>query len=385
MSSDHPIVRRAESLAAAFAARSAEIEAGRQLPADVSKQLGAAGFYRMFVAERVGGLEVPPAVAARVYEALARGDAACGWVAFIGATSGLALSRMTDAAVREVLAAPETLISGVFAPSGNAVKVEGGFRVNGRWQWGSGSPNADWIGGGCTLTDGGKVLTGSSGVPRNHMVLFRASEVRLLDTWHASGLRGTGSTDFEVTDVFVPDARVSGYLIKDVPDIPLMRFPQFALLTHGVSAVAIGIARASIDALIDLAGKKKRQNATATLANSPHVQMEVALAESRLRSARAFLYETIDHAWSLACAGAPMTIEARRDMRLAATHAMRASIEVVNAMYTLAGGSAVYDSSPLQRNLRDVHVASQHITVASSTLETCGQLLLGVEANTATL
>jgi alkylation response protein AidB-like acyl-CoA dehydrogenase len=385
MSNDHPLVRRAESLAATFAQRSAEIEQARQLPTDIAKEMGAAGFYRMFVLERVGGLEVPPAVAARVYEALAKGDASCGWVAFIGATSGLALSRMTDPAVREVLATAETLVSGVFAASGNAVKVDGGFRVNGRWQWGSGSANAQWIGGGCTLSEGGKVLTNAAGVPRNHMVLFRASEVHSLDTWRVSGLRGTGSTDFEVTDAFVPDAHVSGYLIKEVPDVPLFRFPQFALLTHGVSAVALGIARASIDALIDIAGKKKRQGANVTLVNSPHAQTEVALAESRLRSARAFFYETIDHAWSLAGAGGRMPIEARRDMRLAATHAMRAAIEVVNAMYTLAGGSAVYDSSPLQRHLRDVHVASQHITVGSWTLETIGQLLLGVEANTATL
>jgi alkylation response protein AidB-like acyl-CoA dehydrogenase len=347
--------------------------------------MGAAGFYRMFVAERLGGLEVPPALAAQVYEALAKGDAACGWIAFIGATTGLALSRIPDGAVREVLATPETLIAGVFAASGSAVKVDGGFRVSGRWQWGSGSTNADWIGGGCTLTEDGKVLTNSAGVPRNHMVLFRPSDVQSLDTWHVSGLRGTGSTDFEVTQAFVPDAHVSGYLVKEVPDVPLFRFPQFALLTHGVAAVAMGIARASIDALIDLAGKKKRYGASATLANSPHAQTEVALAESRLRSARAFFYETIDCAWSLARAGGPMPIGARRDMRLAATHATRASIEVVNAMYTLAGGSSVYDNSPLQRHLRDVHVASQHITVGSGTLETIGQLLLGVEANTATL
>jgi alkylation response protein AidB-like acyl-CoA dehydrogenase len=277
------------------------------------------------------------------------------------------------------------LVCGVFAASGNAAKADGGFRVSGRWQWGSGSPNADWIGGGCTLTEGGKLLTNSAGVPRNHMVLFRPSEVHMLDTWHVAGLRGTGSTDFEVKDVFVPDARVSGYLIKDVPDIGLFRFPQFALLTHGVSAVAMGIARASIDTFIELAESKKRYGANVTLANSPHAQTEVALAEARLRSARAFFYETIDTAWSLARASEPMTIEVRRDMRLAATHAVRASIEVVNAMYTLAGGSAVYDSSPLQRHLRDVHVASQHITVGGWTLETIGQLLLGVEAKTATL
>jgi alkylation response protein AidB-like acyl-CoA dehydrogenase len=375
-------VRRAESLAAVFSQRSAEIESARQLPADISKQMGAAGFYRMFVAERVGGLEVPPSVAAEVYEALAKGDAACGWVAFIGATSGLALCRVIDSAVREMLATPETLISGVFAASGNAVKVDGGFRVNGRWQWGSGSPIADWIGGGCTLSEHGKLLTNSAGVPRNHMVLFRPSDVKSLDTWYASGRRGTGSTDFEVSDVFVPDAHVSGYLVKDIPDAALFRFPQFALLTHGVSAVALGIARASIEALMDIAARKKRYGSNATLANSPHAQMEVALAEARLRSARGFFYETIDHAWSLARAGGPMPIEARRDMRLAATHAVRASIEVVNAMYTLAGGTSVYDSSPLQRHLRDVHVASQHITVGSHTLEIAGQLLLGVEANT---
>jgi alkylation response protein AidB-like acyl-CoA dehydrogenase len=152
-----------------------------------------------------------------------------------------------------------------------------------------------------------------------------------------------------------------------------------------VAAVALGIARASIDELIAIAGRKKRYGASATLANSPSAQTEVALAEARLRSARAFFYETIDSAWSLARAGGPMPTDARRDMRLSATHAMRAAIEVVNAMYTLAGGSAVYESCPLQRHLRDVHVASQHITVGAGTLETVGQLLLGVEANTATL
>jgi alkylation response protein AidB-like acyl-CoA dehydrogenase len=385
MTEQHPLVQQAQSMAAEFGARSAEIETGRRLPTDIARQMGAAGFYRLFIAERSGGLEVPPSVAARVFEALAEGEAACGWIAFIGATTGLALARMSDAAVREVLATPETLIAGVFAASGKAVKVDGGFRVTGRWQWGSGSTNADWIGGGCTLIEAGKLLTNSAGVPRNHMLLFRAAEVQSLDTWHTSGLRGTGSTDFAVHDLFVPEARASGYLVKELPDRPLFRFPQFALLAHGVAAVAMGIARASIRELISIAAEKKRYGTSMTLANRQQAQTEVALAEARLRSARAFFYETIDTAWSLALEGASAPIEVRRDMRLATTHAMQASIQVVNSMYTLAGGSAVYDSSPLQRQLRDVHVASQHIMVSSNTLETIGQLLLGVEANTVTL
>ncbi|MFI5305778.1 MAG: acyl-CoA dehydrogenase family protein [Polyangiales bacterium] len=385
MSAEHPLVQQARSLGAAFALRSGEIEVARRLPADIAKQMGAAGFYRLFVAEHLGGLEVAPALAARIYEALAEGDAACGWIAFIGATTCLAFARMTDAAVREIFDAKESLIVGVFAASGVATKVDGGFRVSGRWQFGSGSQNADWIGGGCTLVENGKVLTNSAGVPRNHMLFFRASDVRSLDTWHTSGLRGTGSTDFEVHDLFVPDAHASGYLVKGLPDRPLFRFPQFAPLAHGVAAVAMGIARASITELTRIAGEKKRYGTSVTLANRPHCQIEVARAEARLRSARAFFYETIEAAWSLACAGAPMPIEVRRDMRLATTHALQASCEAVDAMYTLAGGGAVYDSSPLQRHLRDVHVASQHIMVSTNTLETIGQLLLGIEANTATL
>jgi alkylation response protein AidB-like acyl-CoA dehydrogenase len=385
MTAQHPLVQQARSLAAEFAQRSAEIETARRLPPDIARQMGAAGFYRLFIAERSGGLEVTPSVAAQVVEALAEGDAACGWIAFIGATTGLALARMSDAAIREVLATPETLIAGVFAASGKAVKVDGGFRVNGRWQWGSGSTNADWVGGGCALIEDGKLVTNSAGLPRNHMLLFRAADVQSLDTWHTSGLRGTGSTDFAVHDLFVPEARASGYLIKELPDRPLFRFPQFALLAHGVAAVAMGIARASIRELIRLAADKKRYGTSMTLANRPHAQMEVARAEAQLRSARALFYETIDAAWSLALEGASAPLEVRRDMRLATTHAMQTSIQVVNAMYTLAGGSAVYDSSPLQRQLRDVHVASQHIMVSSNTLETIGQMLLGVEANTATL
>jgi len=385
MNSAHPLVQQARSLASQFGRRSAEIEANRKLPPDIASLMGAAGFYRLFILERHGGLEVPAPIAAHIFEALAEEDAACAWVAFIGATTALALGRMPDTAIKEVLGVPETLIAGVFAASGKAVKVEGGFRVNGRWKWGSGSPNAAWIGGGCTLFEGDAPLTNSAGVPRNHMLLFRASDVQLLDTWHSSGLRGTGSTDFTVHDVFVPDGRASGYLLKDVPDRPLFRFPQFGLLAHGVAAVTLGIARASIRELVRVAGDTKRSGTTVTLAHRPHAQIEVAQAEARLRSARAFFFETMEAAWSLAVEGVRPTLEMRRDLRLAVTHAVQASTQVVDTMYTLAGGSAVYESSPLQRQMRDVHVATQHIMVSTNTLETIGQLLLGVEANVATL
>lgn len=380
---EHPLIAAAQVIAEKVAPRGAEIEAARRLPPDIAALLGKAGFYRMFVAERSGGLETPPGIAARVYETLAQADAACGWVAFIGATTGLALSRLPDDGIAEVFPRPDALVSGVFAASGTATKVDGGFRVTGQWQWGSGSANADWIGGGCVLVEDGQTLTNSAGIPRNHMLFFPAAEVTSLDTWHVSGLRGTGSTAFEVRDLFVPERRAAGYLVKQTPDRPLFRFPGFAPLAQGVAAVGLGIARASVTELVRIAGGKTRVGSSTPLAERPYAQMEVAKAEARLRSARAFFYETIAAAWDAAQTGEPVALSHSRDMRLATAHAMTESAAVVDAMYGLAGGTSVYDASPLQRQLRDVHVATQHIMVSPQILETAGRLFLGVPTNTA--
>ncbi|MFI4934864.1 MAG: acyl-CoA dehydrogenase family protein [Caulobacterales bacterium] len=379
---DHPLVARARELAAKVAPRGAEIEAARRLPDDIRASLAEAGYFRMFIEERLGGLEVSPGVVARVCEALARGDGATGWVTFIGATTALALSRMTDEAVGEIFAKPTTLMTGVPAPMGVATKVAGGFRVKGRWQWGSGSPNADWIAGGCTLVEDGKPLTNSAGVPRSHLMFFPADKVTLLDTWDVTGLCGTGSTDFEVDDLFVPDRHASGVLVRENPDRPLFRFPPFGPLSQGVAAVGLGIARAAIDEFIRLAGGKRPAGATAPLAERAHVQIEVARAQARLASARAFFYESIEAAWAASQTSIP-ALSFTRDMRLATAHAAHEAAAITQAMYTLAGGTSVYRTSPLQRYFRDANVATQHAMVSTTILETAGRLLLGLEANTA--
>ena len=383
MTQTHTLITRAREIAAQVAPRGAEIEALRRIPPDISKTLGEAGFYRMFVGEQVGGLEVSPGIAAQVVEAVAQGDAACGWVSFIAATSGLALARLTDDAARQLLARPDSLITGVFAANGRATKVDGGFRVTGRWDWGSGSPNADWIGGGCVILQDGNPLTNSAGIPRNHMLFFPAADVVSLDTWHVSGLCGTGSTAWEVRDVFVPEHLAAGYQVPRTPDRPLFRFPGFSPLAQGVGAVALGIARASLTEAVRVVSEKRRGGSTAPLAERPHVQLEIAKAEARLRSARAFFYETIDAAWDAAQSGDLVPISHSRDMRLAVNHAMAESIAVVDAMYALAGGTAVYGSSPLQRQIRDIHVASQHFMVSPNILETAGRLFLGLPTVTA--
>ncbi len=379
------LVRAAASLHDELLARATEIEQARRIPADLSATLARAGFYRMFVPETLGGLEASPTTGLRVFETLATAEASAAWVAFIGATTGSALAWMPEDAAREIFPTPETLVTGVFAPTGRAERTDGAFRVNGRWQWGSGSQNAQWVAGGCMLSEHGAPITNAAGAPRNQMLFFRADDVEFLDTWHVSGLRGTGSTDYQVHDLLVPETHAVGWLVEDPPARPLYRFPFFTFLALGVAGVALGIARAAINDLITLAATKKRAGSARTLASRSHTHSEVAEAEATLRSARAFLFEMLDVGWEQACRGSDITIECRRDLRLATTHAVQASTRVVNAMYTLAGGAAVYESSPLQRHLRDVHVATQHIMVGPGTLETVGRLLLGVDASTAML
>jgi len=375
----------ARALAPAVRARADEIEAARRLPPDLAKQLGAEGLYRVFAPRAAGGLELAPEPVLRALEVLAEADGAVAWCVFIAATSASALAQLTDDAAREVLANPAALVGGVFAPEGRAERCPGGFRLHGRWAFASGCENADWVLAGARFFEHGEPLLGPSGQPGQHMLLLPARDVQFLDTWHAAGLCGTGSCDFVVHGAFVPERRVVGLLREEPQPGPLYRFPQFTLLALGIGAVALGLARAAIDELIALAGGKTPQGARRRLAERASVQAGVAEAEARLRSARAFLYEALAAGWAEASAGERVALAHRRDLRLATTHAVRASAEVVDAMYGLGGGSSVYRHSRLQRCFRDVHVVTQHMMVGPPTWELAGRLLLGLDADTSQL
>ena len=376
---------RAEELGREFKERSAEFEQARRIPPDVSEKMGKAGFYGLGAPEYIGGREAPPAISSQIFETLAQGDAACAWVAFIGTTTSTMLSILPKESATHIFAHPDQLLTGVAAPTGVAEKVDGGFKVTGRWQWGSGSQNAEWIGGGCLFKENGELMLTSKGVPRSHMVFFPKSDVEFLDTWHVSGLRGTGSLDYVVKDVFVPTERVSGYHKNTRVIAPLYAFPNFTFLALGIGAVCLGIARAAIDELLDLAVTKKRVSSSKTVADQQISQMKLAQAEADLQSARLFYYHEIDNAWQSALAGSKVTIEQRRNVRLATTNAVNKSVGVVNEMYDLGGGSSVYNTSKLQSHFRDIHVAKSHIMVSPSTLETVGRLYFGLKSNTATL
>lgn len=375
------LIRRAEELAPVLRAQSEAIERERRLPGALAGRLAEAGLFRMLAPDALGGFEVSPRVFVDVLTTLGRGDGAAAWCVMTGSTTSLVGAYLPVESATAMFEDPSVIMAGVFAPLGRARPVEGGYRLSGRWPFASGSDNATWrLGGGLVMgEDGPRTLDG--GQPEIRSFFFRADESQLHDTWYTSGLCGTGSHDMEVTDVFVPAER-SACVFVDEPRHagPLYRFPIFGLLAAGVAAVGLGIGRAAIDDLVELARTKKSFGGRRTMAQGELVQVEVARAEAELRAGRALLRQTCDEVWDAAQRGA-LSLDDRAALRLAATRATRAAVHSVDAMYQAGGGTSLYRKSPLQRHLRDIHTVTQHIMVSPATMKTVGRVLLGVETD----
>jgi alkylation response protein AidB-like acyl-CoA dehydrogenase len=382
--SAHPLLALAEEKFASLSARSDEIERARRLPPDLAAELARDGFFRMMIPESLGGLELHPAVSFQVMESLAKADGSTGWCVMIGAATALTAAWMFEPAARAIFGRPDAITGGVAAPLGRAERVEGGYRVTGRWPWASGSQHCHWLVGGAVVTEGGKPRMVREGLPETRLFFFPAERVVLHDTWFASGLCGTGSGEMEVQDLFVPDEYAFA-LVGQSPRVarPLYGFP-FGLLGMGIPAVALGIARRAIDELMALSRQKTLVLERRLLAARPAAQEAVADAEATVRSARAFLLESL-HAIHAEATRGPVSVRSRAELRLAMTHATRSAARAVDRMYEAAGGTAVFRSSPLQRCFRDVHTVTQHAMVAQPTLELTGGLLLGLELPTFTL
>ncbi len=231
----------------------------------------------------------------QVIDELARHDAAAAWCSMIASTTAPMAAYLPEADADEIYGGdPLTVTGGALAPSGVGRSTEGGFVVSGRWQWGSGTQHCQWICGG-TIVDASDF----------RLVFFPAADVEILDTWHSSGLRGTGSTDFTVHELFAPAGRAVPIGTGQAPrlDRPLYRFPLFSLLSIAVASVCLGIARRAIDEVVELAEAKTPAFASRRLAKSTMAQVDVAKAEAALASARAFLLDEVGTTWADVLAG----------------------------------------------------------------------------------
>lgn len=344
-------------------------EADRRLPPETAAVMADAGMFTMCLPVAYGGPGTGPVAMIDAIVEVATADGSAGWCAGIASTTSSLAAFLEPDVARSIFSGPTVASGGVFAPNGRGVADGDGFRVTGRWQWGSGTQHCDWIVGGAMCDDG-----------TQRICFFSPDQVDFHDTWYTGGMRGTGSLDISVADAYVPAERtILPGVGKVHVDEPIAHFPNFTLLALGIAATGLGVARRALDELRDLAAGKTPQFSSRTLAESGFAQTEFARAEARWRAARSLLREEVGAAWEQAVSGGSVPVDQRVAMRLAAAHAASECVAVTDVAWTLAGGSAVYDTSVLGRCLRDAHVVTQHIMVAPKLNETLGKHLLGAD------
>jgi len=367
-------------LAPSLRARSAEIDAGRRLPLDLLDQLKSAGCFRMFVPKSHGGLDVDFPASMEIIEALATADGSTGWVVMIGCETPMLLALLSREKFEHLYASgPDVIIAGAFAPRGQAEAIDGGYRVNGRWGFASGCEHAQWLFGNCVVTEKGKPKAGAMpSAPEARAMMVTPAKARIIDTWSVNGLRGTGSHDIAIENVMVP-AEDSFDIFFGRSCIAGASFaePLLYAALH-IGAVGIGIAQRAIDEIVALANTNKRRlYASASLVDSQLFQYRVGHADASLRAARGLLRNQAEAVWNSALAGNQISLDGRTPVMGAITWAVQTSASVVDTCYKAGGGSSPYDTSPLQRCMRDIQTLTQHAAVAESWLTTAGSSILG--------
>lgn len=360
-----------------IAARAEETEQARRLPADLAAKLAAAGAFNLSKPASLGGLELDPLDFLKIVTTVAEADASAGWCVMIAVTSTLGAAYMAEPAAHEIFGADDVVTGGVFAPMGKAEDKGDHYLLSGQWQWGSGSANCSWLGGGAMIFRDGELQKFDNGAPYHRMLFFPAEQVSFIDSWHVAGLKGTGSGDFSVEGIKVPKDRSVSF-VGDRPRDPgaLYKFPLFGLLALGVSAVALGNARAALEEIRTIAINKKTPGGGRSMAQRATIQVDLARATAHLGGAFAYLENAIRECWSEAQGGGEIYPRGRANLRLACAHATEVSADVCKTAYTLGGGGAVYSTSSLQRRFRDAHVATQHIATAPAVFELAGRVLL---------
>ena len=367
-------------LAPDIAARAAEIESGRRIPPDLVETLKSIGVFRMSVPQSHGGLEFDLPTALEVIGALGRIEGSVGWTAMIGVGSALFAPLLPRETYDQIYRnGPDVILAGSITPAGTAEAAAGGWRVNGCWPFASGCLHADWMVGICVMTEHGKPIAGEGGTPLIRGVCLPSRDWQIEDTWHASGLKGTGSHHIALKDVVAPAANFLD-LANGVPCVPgpLYRATlQLLPLLHGANAV--GVAEGALDDLAALANTGRQQlRAAVPMRDSETFQGELGRAEADLRAARAFHQVQVASHWRHALAGTLKDEALFTQGTQAAIWIATACVRVADACFTLGGGSAIYESSPLQRRMRDLHAAAQHAAVHQQQYVKAGKLLLSL-------
>ena len=375
---DH--IARARALAPMLAAAAPRIDAANELPPDVLDAMHAAGMFRLLVPRSIGGAELDPATYIQCVEAIASGDASVAWCMNQGSGCSMSAGYLEPSVARAVFGGERDVLAWGQGPGAKAVRVDGGWRITGTWSFASGSRHATWLGAHCPCFDAdGTPQRHADGRPWERTMLLRRETAAIKDVWQVVGLRGTGSDTYSVHDMFVDDAHT---LTRDraeerrEPGL-IYKFAAMQIYASGFASVALGIARAALDAFIDLARGKTPALSQTSLRDNAVVQSAIGIADAKLHAARAWLLQVMTETQEAVRHTGELTLDQRIRIRQASTYAIHQAKEIVDTAYHEAGATAIFDANPFERRFRDVNTVTQQVQGRRSHFETVGQHLLG--------
>lgn len=378
------ILRAALALKPEIEAYRAAIESERRLPAELVDSLKRAGVFRMTMPRDWGGDELDPVSQLEIIEALSAADASVGWCVMIGCDGGFFTGFIDQAVAREMYTDLDTVTGAALTATGRAVKVEGGYRVSGRFPFCSGCHHAGWFVLGCKVFDGDEQRFLPNGTPATRQCFVPAEAVTVLDTWYATGLLGSGSNDLTVEECFVPEERTFSY--QDLTfhrEGALYRFPLNIMLNF--SSVPLGAAQRALDVLTAAGERPSRATVIdgeltppRTLRDEPFVQDAVGRADTMLASTRAWLYQTIGELWDTLQAGRDIPPRQFAEFQMLNTHVYETCAQAVELIYKVRGGSSVYTGNDLDRALRDLVTMNQHVMNSLRSYSAGGRVLMGL-------
>ena len=370
----------ARKLAPLLAAAAPRIDAACELPTDVLDAMHAEGMFRLLVPRSVGGAELDPATYIQCVEAIASGDASVAWCMNQGSGCSLSAGYLEPTVAREVFGGERDVLAWGMGPGAKAIRANGGWRISGTWAFASGSRHATWLGAHCPCFEADSTpQRHPDGRPWERTMLLRREIATIKDVWQVVGLRGTGSDTYSVQDLFVDDAHT---LTRDWPEERrepglLYRFSGMNIYASGFAAVALGIARASLDAFLNLARSKTPALTQTALRDSGVILAAIGIADAKLNSARTWLIHVLRETQDAVTIAGELTTDQRMAIRQASTYAIHQAKEVVDVAYHEAGATAIFDASPFERRFRDMNTVTQQVQGRRSHFETIGQYLLG--------
>ena len=390
LAGDQTVISRAEAVRPAVGAASNEIESTRRLPPDLLDKLHEARLFRLLLPRSSDGIETDPVTFFHVIETIARADASTAWC--LSQAGGCAMAAAyLDLPVAHAIFGndPRAVLAWGPGPKVRAVECEGGYKVTGVWSFASGGRHATWLGAHCPIyAAAGSPKRDVNGEQQERTMLVRTEDVQWTDIWNTVGLRGTASDQFALSDHFVPASHsitrnvITRESEKECREPgPLYRMSAMTCYEVGFAGVALGIARAALDSFVDVAKNKIPRGKTSPIRDNAVVQTNLAQVEVGIRSARAFLLQSMADIWKQISAGNNLTVDHRITIRMASTNAIHKAREAVDFAYNAAGATAIFESHPLERRFRDIHTVTQQLQGRLSHFETVGAWMMGADAD----